>query len=215
MDELTVDEARLAVADTGRRMIRDGLVDGTAGNVSIRCGDTIAMSPSSVPYDRIEADDVCLVGIDGSVIDTGPRERTPTSEWQMHLAIYRETSAKSVVHHHALSCVAVSTVVDELPPLHYYVVRLGGAVRVAPYARYGTSTLARNVLTALEGRTGALLQNHGAVSYGRSLEEAYERAQALEWMSRLHLQAFSVGQPRVLSEAELADVLKPIDERLS
>lgn len=185
-------------------MVDDGLVEGTAGNVSIRDGDLVAISPSSLPYDRVTEDDVCVLDLDGHILQQG--QTRPSSETSMHLSIYRDTDAQAIVHHHGLSSVTVSTVLDELPPLHYYAARLGGPTRVARYQRFGTVELARSVSTALTDRTAALMQNHGAVAYGATLEQAYDRAALLEWLCALHIGASSLGQPRVLSAAELADV---------
>lgn len=202
---------RRAVADAGRKMVEDGLVEGTAGNVSIRAGDMVAISPSSVPYDQVTEDSVCLLDLDGNVLR--PSMTRPSSETSMHLSVYRETDAQAIVHHHGLSSVTVSTVLDELPPLHYYAVRLGGPVRVARYERFGTPELARSVLAALVDRTAALMQNHGAVAYGATLDEAYDRARLLEWLSALYIGAAALGRPRVLSADELAEVVKARYER--
>lgn len=204
---------RRAVADAGRKMVADDLVQGTAGNVSIRAGDLVAISPSSIPYDQVTEDSVCVVDLDGNVLSqSGTR---PSSETFLHLAVYRETPAQAIVHHHGLSSVTVSTVLDELPPLHYYATRLGGPTRVAPYERFGTPELARSVSAALVDRTAALMQNHGAVAYGTSLDEAYDRAQLLEWLCALHIGAYSIGRPRVLSDDELAAVVAARYERTS
>lgn len=199
------DTAIAAVVDSGLRLVGTGLVEGTAGNVSVRHGDLIAISPSSVPYHLVGPDDVCVLDLDGTLV-TPPDGRRPSSETGLHLRIYRETDARAVVHHHGLASVAVSTVLDVLPPLHYYTTRLGGPVRTAAYACYGTDLLARNVLAALEDRTAALMRNHGAIAYGASMDEAFERAQLLEWLCRLHVAAVSIGTPRPLSESDLAEV---------
>lgn len=201
---LDVRAARRAVADTGRKMIEDGLVEGTAGNVSVRAGDIVAISPSSVPYDQVTEDSVCVLDLDGNILSQNVTR--PSSETSMHLSIYRETDAQAVVHHHGLSSVIASTVLDELPALHYYAVRLGGPTRVARYERFGTPELARSVSAALVDRTAALMQNHGAVAYGASLDEAYDRARLLEWLCALYIGAASIAQPRVLSTDELAEV---------
>jgi L-fuculose-phosphate aldolase len=210
----SIDASVRAVVDGGLRLVSDGLVEGTAGNVSVRHGDLVAISPSSIAYDRIRPEDVCVVDLDGTLVSRadGPR---PSTETGMHLRIYRETGARAVVHHHGLWSVAVSTVVDVLPALHYYIARLGGPVRVAAYARYGTDRLARNVLLALEGRTAALMQNHGAITYGRSLDEAFDRALLLEWLCRLQVTAASMGTPRALSELDLAEVASAFSQRSS
>jgi L-fuculose-phosphate aldolase len=197
--------ARRAVAACGRRMVADGLVLGTAGNLSVRVGDLVAVSPSGMPYHLVEPEDVCVVDLDGKRID-GPH--APSSETPMHLELYATTGAAAVVHHHGLHSAAVSTVLNELPPIHYYALRLGGPVRVARYATYGTPELARSVHAALEDRTAALMQNHGAVAYGATLDEAYDRAQLLEWLCALYTVASGLGSPRVLSDGELADVAR-------
>ncbi|MFE1328741.1 class II aldolase/adducin family protein [Streptomyces sp. NPDC058735] len=194
---------------TARRTVGEGLVVGTSGNVSVRVGDTVLVTPSGVPYDRLAPGDVTGVDLDGrQVLGT----LVPTSELPMHLAVYRTTGARAVVHTHAVHATAVSTLVTELPPIHYMAAALGGPVRVAPYATYGTDALARNMLRALDGRSGCLLQNHGTVTYGATLDQAYDRTAQLEWMCRLWLTAASVPglTPSLLSGPQLAEV----EERL-
>ena len=105
-------EEREELADFGRRMIADGLVVGTAGNLSMRSGDLVAVSPSGIPYDRLDAASICIVGVEGDVVDAPSR---PSSEMPMHLAVYRGTQAAAVVHTHSPYATALSTVVDELP----------------------------------------------------------------------------------------------------
>ncbi|MFJ9036571.1 class II aldolase/adducin family protein [Streptomyces sp. NPDC102406] len=190
---------------TARRTVSDGLVVGTSGNVSVRVGDTVLVTPSGVPYDRLGPRDLVAVDLDG-VQHTGAL--APTSELPMHLAIYRHTDARAVVHTHALHATAVSTLVSELPPVHYMTAALGGLVRVAPYATYGTEELAENMLAALAGRTGCLLRNHGTVTYGATLDAAYDRTAQLEWMCRLWLTAHSVPgrSPSLLTDEQLREV---------
>ena len=189
---------------TARRTVSDGLVVGTSGNVSVRVGDTVLVTPSGVPYDRLAPDDVTGVDLDGrQVLGT----LLPTSELPMHLAVYRTTDARAVVHTHAVHATAVSTLVAELPAVHYMAGALGGPVRVAPYATYGTDELAENMLHALADRSACLLQNHGTVTYGTTLDQAYDRTAQLEWMCRLWLTASSVPglTPTLLSEEQVAE----------
>ncbi|MFI6372506.1 class II aldolase/adducin family protein [Streptomyces sp. NPDC050546] len=190
---------------TARRTVGDGLVVGTSGNVSVRVGDTVLVTPSGVPYDRLAPDDVTGVDLDGRrVLGT----LVPTSELPMHLAVYRTTGARAVVHTHAVHATAVSTLVSELPLIHYMAAALGGPVRVAPYATYGSDELAENMLRALADRSGCLLQNHGTITYGASLDQAYDRTAQLEWMCRLWLTATSVPglSPSLLSTEQLTEV---------
>ncbi|MEV5492763.1 class II aldolase/adducin family protein [Streptomyces bobili] len=189
---------------TARRTVADRLVVGTSGNVSVRVGDLVLVTPSGVPYDRLAPDDVTGVDLDGrQVLGT----LTPTSELPMHLAVHRTTDARAVVHTHAVHATAVSTLLTELPPVHYMTGALGGPVRVAPYATYGTEELARNLLDALTGRTACLLQNHGTLTYGATLDQAYDRTAQLEWMCHLWLTAASVPgrTPNLLTEEQVGE----------
>ncbi|MFH8341249.1 class II aldolase/adducin family protein [Streptomyces sp. AM6-12] len=190
---------------TARRSVAGGLVVGTSGNVSVRVGDVVLVTPSGMPYDRLTPDDITGVDLTGrQVLGT----LVPTSELPMHLAVYRTTGAQAVVHTHAVHATAVSTLVPELPLVHYMAAALGGPVRVAPYAAYGTDALAAHMLQALDGRSGCLLQNHGTLTYGATLDQAYDRTAQLEWMCRLWLTASSVPglTPSLLTEAQLAEV---------
>ncbi|AVH59473.1 MULTISPECIES: class II aldolase/adducin family protein [Streptomyces] len=189
---------------TARRTVADGLVVGTSGNVSVRVGDTVLVTPTGVPYDRLAPDDAVGVDLDGRQV---LGSLLPTSELPMHLAIYRATDARAVVHTHAAHATAVSTLVAELPLIHYMAGALGGPVRVAPYATYGTPELAENMLQALTDRTACLLQNHGTIAYGASLSQAYDRTAQLEWMSRVWLLSSSVPglTPHLLSPDQLQE----------
>ncbi|MCQ4083399.1 class II aldolase/adducin family protein [Streptomyces sp. RB6PN25] len=185
---------------TARRTAADGLVVGTSGNVSVRVGDLVLVTPSGVRYDRLGPGDLLAVGLDGR-----PRIGIlrPTSELPLHLAVYRTTGARAVVHTHAVHATAVSTLVDELPAVHYMCAALGGPVRVAPYATYGSQELAANMLEALRDRTGCLLRNHGTVVHGASLDQAYDHTAQLEWMCQVWLAATAAGTPTLLAREEI------------
>ncbi|ANZ19441.1 class II aldolase/adducin family protein [Streptomyces noursei] len=187
---------------TARRTAADGLVVGTSGNVSVRVKDLILVTPSGVPYDRLGPSDITGVDLEGRPIIGRLR---PTSELPLHLAVYRHTPATAIVHTHAPHATAVSTLVPELPPIHYMAAALGGPVRVAPYALYGSDELAAHMLDALRDRTAALLQNHGTIAYGDDLAQALDRTAQLEWMCRVWLTAVSVPghTPSLLSPAQL------------
>jgi len=199
-----LEEARTEVAACGRRLAETGLVVGSAGNVSVRVGDRVAITPSGVPYHRVGADDICVLDLDGRHV-AGPR--TPSSETPLHLLLYAETDARAVVHHHGVSSAAVATVLEELPAIHYAATQLGGPLRVAEYATFGTPELAANVMAALRDRTAALMGNHGAVAYADTLDAAFDRAHLVEWLCQVWTQAVRLGSPRVLTEQELADVV--------
>jgi L-fuculose-phosphate aldolase len=190
------------VVGAARRTVTDGLVVGTSGNVSARIGDLVVVTPTAVPYDRLRPQDAVAVDLDGRQV---LGELRPTSELPLHLAVYRGTQARAIVHTHAPHATAVSTLVDELPPIHYMCAALGGPVRVAPYALYGTPALAQAALAALADRTACLLANHGTLAYGASLDQAYERTAQLEWLCQVHLLSTATGTPRLLTPADLAE----------
>lgn len=192
---------RRTVVQYAKRLRPDGLVVLTAGNISVRSGDLVAITPGSFDYDRLTPERICVVHLDGAVAEG---RLAPSSELPMHLAVYRAApEARAVVHTHAPYASALSTVVDELPALHYLIAQLGGPVRVAPYATFGSEELAESVANALEERTAALLRNHGTIAFGETLEEAYSRTVLLEWLSALYLRSSVLGEPRLLAAEEI------------
>ncbi|MFE9456042.1 class II aldolase/adducin family protein [Streptomyces californicus] len=205
----SVDQAWRDLVGTARRSAADGLVVGTSGNVSARVGELVLVTPSGVPYDRLGPEDAVGVDLAGRQV---LGELKPTSELPLHLAVYRSTGAAAVVHTHAVHATAVSTLVAEVPVVHYAAALLGGPVRTAAYARYGTPELAEAMLEALRDRTGCLLANHGTVTYGDTLDQAYERTAQLEWLCRLWLTASSVPgrTPTLLDEGQLAEVTQAL-----
>jgi L-fuculose-phosphate aldolase len=191
----------------GNRLLADGLSVGSAGNLSVRVGDTVAITPSGVAYPEMADADICPVTLAGVPLaaDSAGRE-APSSETPMHLAIYAATGAGAVVHTHSPEVIALSAARRELPAIHYAITGLGGPVRVAPYVRFGSDALAEAAVAALDGRTAVILRNHGAVTYGADLAQAYQRALLLEWLARTYRLALSYGEPAVLSAAELDEV---------
>jgi L-fuculose-phosphate aldolase len=197
-------QERGAVVAFAKRMVRDRLVVGTSGNISVRSADLVAVTPSGVDYDTMTADDIPVVDLSGKVV-RGALE--PTTELPMHLACYTKHGAGAVVHTHGASATAVSLVCDEVPAVHYQLAMFGGSVRVAPYATYGTAELAANMSAALHGRSGCLLRNHGTVTYGDTVGLAYDRSRQLEWLCQVWLMAKAVGDPILLSQDELDRVV--------
>jgi L-fuculose-phosphate aldolase len=197
---------RELIAEFGRRMTADRLVVGTSGNLSIRSGDLIAVTPTGHAYDTLTPELVCVHRLDGSAVEG---ELAPTSELPIHQLVYGHSDAAAVVHTHSTAATVVSTVVEELPTIHYILAVMGGPIRVAPYATFGSQQLAANVLAAIEGRSGVLLANHGAVTYGPTIQVAYDRALYLEWVAEVWLRAHALAPaftPRILDQAQMAEV---------
>jgi L-fuculose-phosphate aldolase len=185
---------REAVVAHGRRLLADGLAVGTAGNLSIRHDDLVAISPSGVPYEALTPAQVSVVDLHGALVQGPP----PSSALPLHLAIYATTPHHAVVHTHAGYATALGLVLDELPPVHYLIADLGGAVPVVPYAAPGSDALARALAPLLQQHTAALLRNHGTVTVGPTLPRAYARSLTLEWLCMLYHRARVLGEPAVL-----------------
>jgi len=201
----TTPAERLAAA--ARRTAGEGLVVGTGGNLSVRDGDRLLVTATGVDLAGCTAADVVAVDLDGTPLD--PASPAPTSELPLHLGVHADapSGAAAVVHVHAPWSTAAACVLDELPVVHYQQLLLGGSVRVAPYATFGTPELAAGVRAALAGRSAALMANHGAVVVGASLEQALERALLLEWLCALHHRATALGEVRTLTEVQQHEVV--------
>jgi L-fuculose-phosphate aldolase len=203
-------EQREAIASACHRLAAEGLVLGTAGNVSARDGELVAITPTGAPLADIEPSQVAVVDRQGTLVD-GPLE--PTSELDLHLGVYERFEAGAVVHTHAPMATALSCVIEELPCVHYSMLLLGGTVKVAPYATFGTPELAASVADALEGGTAALMANHGAVAYGAGVDDAVERSLLLEWACTVYWRASLLGEPRTLDEDQRQAVVAAALER--
>ncbi len=204
MSDLLLAEEREAVAGASRHLAEKGLVIGTAGNISARHGDLIAVTPTGADLGTVTAEMVTVIDLEGEVVDG---QLAPTSEVPLHTGIYAATNALAITHAHAMASTALSCCHDELPPLHYSCLGLGGAPRTAPYATFGSEKLAQNVIEALKGRNAALMQNHGSIAYGSTMTEAVERLELLEWLSELYWRASSLGTPRVLTDKDFEDII--------
>lgn len=194
-----LDRQREHVAATCHVLAGAGLVLGTAGNVSERDGDLVAITPTGAVLADITAADVVVVDRAGTLVD-GALE--PTSEVALHLGIYDRYGAGGVVHAHSPVSTAVGCVIDALPLIHYQLLALGGPIRVVPYATFGTAELAELTLQALDGRAAALMSNHGMIATGGDVAAALENARLLEWGCELYWRASSIGTPRTLSQAD-------------
>jgi L-fuculose-phosphate aldolase len=205
-----LERERECVAAAARRLAADGLVTGTAGNVSARAGEFVAVTPTGARLEEVSPEQVAVVDLSGEQVDG---ELAPTSELGLHLGIYRCHEAGAVVHTHARFATALACVIDELPVIHYQMLALGGPVRVAPYATFGTAALAELTLEALEGRSAALMANHGAIVYGPDLDTTVQQAQLLEWACELYWRASAIGTPRTLGQSDQLAFVETVGRR--
>lgn len=205
-----LERERERVALAARQLAAEGLVIGTSGNVSARAGELVAVSPTGADLAALEPEQVAVVDMDGHHHDG---ELQPTSEIDLHLGLYRRFKAGGVVHTHARFATALACVLDELPVVHYGLLALGGPVRVAPYATFGTPELAEVTLAALEDRTAVLMASHGTIAYGADVEGAVANSRLLEWGCELYWHAAALGTPRVLDEQQRAAVIEAVRAR--
>jgi L-fuculose-phosphate aldolase len=204
-----LDHARAQLVDACRSLASEGLVIGTAGNVSIRLGDHVLVTATGARFEDLTAEQVSVVTLEGQVLG----ELAPTSEIELHLAIYRTYGSGAVVHTHAPVATAVGLVVAQLPCIHYQMLSLGGDIRVAPYETFGTPELAEVVLAALDGRAAALMANHGCVTHAADLNAAVEHALLLEWACTIYWRAASMGTPRALNSTQQHAVVEAVIAR--
>jgi L-fuculose-phosphate aldolase len=210
MSDLLLAAEREAVAGASRHLAEKGLVIGTAGNISARQGDLIAVTPTGADLGTVTAEMITVIGLDGEVVDG---DLAPTSEVPLHTGIYAATNALAITHAHAMASTALSCCYDELPALHYSCLSLGGTPRTAPYATFGSQELADNVIEALKGRNAAMMQNHGSIAYGATMDQAVERLELLEWLAELYWRASSMGTPRVLTDKDFEAIITAAMER--
>lgn len=196
-----MDRASLIAA--ARRLDAAGFMPSKSGNLSLRDGDGFLITPAALPYAETTEADLMRVAPDGSA--TG-RHR-PSSEWQLHAAIYAaRPDAQAVVHTHSPRATALSCARRGIPPFHYMVLMAGGDVRCAAHATFGTAALADNAVAALRDRRAALLANHGVVAIGATLDAALALALEVENLAGQYLDLLAAGlDPVLLTEAELAE----------
>jgi L-fuculose-phosphate aldolase len=194
-----IDRLRAGVVGACRELAASGLVLASAGNVSARAGDLVLVTPTGARLATLTEDELAVVDLDGTLVD-GPL--LPTSELPLHLAVYRQFETGAVVHTHPPMATAVACAADELPCIHYALLTLGGAIRVAPYATFGTDALAQSVVAGLHGRSAVLMAGHGAVTHGPDVAAAMAATQLLEWACGVYVHACACGTPRVLDEDE-------------
>ncbi len=196
--EQNLDILRQEIVDKSLEAFREGLFSGTSGNMSCRVApDEMLITPTSVRYDVLCAQDIVRMKLDGTVLEG---ELQPSSEWRMHAAVYEaygETNA--VFHTHSPYATAFCRRAEEHPRgVDRIVHLLGGDIRCADYAAPGTEAVGTNAIPALKDRGGCTLANHGVLAVGEDLAQAYLRAEYIEDVARIYTYAKSIGTPVTL-----------------
>ena len=199
-------DARRTLVGAARRLEESGLNHNASGNLSLRADRGILVTPTGIPASLMEPDDGVMLAADGTPLDAGAR--LPTSEWRLHLALYRRPDVGAVVHTHSPEATAAGSLRRAVPAVHYVVARFGGStLPCAPYATYGTDELVQAVVATL-GASGlaCLMANHGAVAVGPDLPTAASLATDVEWLCGVWRRARQLGTPEILDDAEIAGV---------
>ncbi len=204
---MELQQQREQLVATARRMNASGINQGTSGNLSVRIPGGLLITPSSLPYEQMGPTDPVAIALDGSPLQQGQQCR-PSSEWRLHADLLRQRpEAGAVVHCHSVHATALACHGLEIPSFHYMVVVAGGAtVRCAPYATFGTQELSDLALAALQQRQACLMAHHGQVALGADLDQALALAIEVETLARMYLQARVLGEPALLTDAQIAAV---------
>lgn len=194
------------VIDTALKMNALGINQGSSGNVSVRSEKGFFITPSGLAYDELNPNDIVDVHMDGSY--AGPLK--PSSEWRFHRDIMAvRTDVKAIIHTHSKYATTLACLRKDLPPFHYMIAVAGGkTVRCAPYATFGSQKLSDYALIALQDRKACLLANHGMIVAAESLDKALAIAHELELLCQQYLTALQVGDPHILSDEEMDEVLE-------
>lgn len=197
---------RQSIIDHCRWMNANGLNQGTSGNISVRHGDGILITPSSIPYDTMTPDMIAFMPFSPNYGSwEGPKK--PSTEWRFHLDIMMaRPEINAIVHTHSTYATVLSLTRKGIPAVHYMIAAFGGPdIRCTPFVRFGTKELSVLAVEALEDRMGCLLGSHGMIALGDSLEKAMWHAVELETLAKQHYLVQALGGAVILSEAEIAD----------
>jgi len=200
---MLMQKAREELVKYGKKLVTANLTKGTGGNLSVfdRANGHVAITPSGIDFFEIQPEDIVIIDLDGKIIEG---DRTPSSEWEMHLMPYRtRTDIDAVIHAHTMYATVLACLREELPPTHYMIAVAGPTVRVAKYATYGTHELAINASEAMVDRKAVLLANHGILAGANDLLNAFNIVEEIEYCSEVYVKAKSIGSPIILPDEEM------------
>ena len=188
------------IVEAGRKMYNTGLVAGTSGNISMRNPDkedSVFITPSSMAYDQIQEHDIVEINSKGEPYIKGQR---PSSEWQMHVSVYKRFEKyNAIVHTHSTFATSFAVTHENIPLILIEMKPyLGGDLHVAPYRPAGTKELGEVILPYLEDRNSCLLANHGTISCGETLEDAFMAAEYVEDAAKIYYYAKTSGTPVII-----------------
>jgi L-fuculose-phosphate aldolase len=204
---MTEHDLRRTMADTMKELASRGLNQGSEGNVGVRCGDELLVTPSGIAATNIMPGDMVAMKMDGTW--SAASGRKPSSEWRIHRDILAtRADVAAVVHTHSIAATALATLRRDIPAFHYMVAMAGGdSIRCASYETFGTEALSKAVLAALHQRNACLIANHGMIALGTDLAAALRLAIEVERLAEIYRRALEVGEPALLPRDEMERVL--------
>lgn len=208
MSEISHLDIRQKMIATALEMTRQGINQGTAGNISHRIEDGLLITPTSLPYERMVPEDIVAMKWDG----TYSGRNRPSSEWRFHRDILKNRDDMNVVlHNHATYTTVLAVHERGIPPFHYMTAVAGGHdIRVSKYATFGTQELSDEVLIALKDRFACIMGHHGMITMGKSLDKALALAIEVETLAKMYVHALAIGEPPHLSAEEMDKVIEQI-----
>jgi L-ribulose-5-phosphate 4-epimerase len=201
-------EVRQDVLQTTLNLKAEGLIYLTAGNISARCSDEhVAITPSSVPYDDMQPEDIVVIDLDGNVVEGHYK---PSSEWPMHTMVFKDRpNVMAVIHTHATHALAFAAAGVSIPMVSIESLAIGGPIPVSEYAPPGTADNGRVALEALSGPPevkSCLLRNHGTLSVGPNLALAYKAALHTEILAKIYYMARQLGEVGTITPEQVAEI---------
>jgi L-fuculose-phosphate aldolase len=181
-----------------------GINQGTSGNISVRHGDGLLITPTSFPYDKMQPEDIVFLQLDGAA----EGRRAPSSEWRFHCDIMRaRPDVDAIVHAHPTYCTIFAIMGRPIPAVHYMIAAAGGPeIRCSPYAIFGSQELSKHAVEALVDRKACLLGHHGMIAVGPTLEKAMWLAVEVETLAKQYHGCLQIGDPPLLSAQQIAEV---------
>lgn len=204
-------QLRQQLIDMARQFNRSGLSTGKSGNLSVRCGQGLLITPTGMDYQQLKVDDIVLLTLDGALAGSQPRQ--PSSEWHFHCGIYQaRPEVNAVLHAHPTYCTALACSGREIPAFHYMVAVAGGDnIPLAPYRLFGTPELSEQVVAHLQHRDACLLANHGMIALGNTVSAAFNLALEVEGLAQQYCEALKLGRVAILSTEQMQQVMQQFD----
>lgn len=198
-----MEQLKQQVLEAARKAYKEKLMAGTSGNMSIFCPDKglVAITPSSYDYSIMEENDIVVIDLDGNTVEGRLK---PSSEWKMHVEIYKHLPhVRSVVHTHSPYATSFAVNHQEIPVVLIEMIPfLKGKVEVCAYAEQGSAQVGLNAVPILQRKNACLMANHGVTTVGETIDQAYINSVYVEDTAKIYHMALTAGTPVVIAGYE-------------